>query len=51
MKVLFMGTPDISVPVLDGLIASEKHEVVEVVTQPDKKRGRSGKGCGSCRKS
>lgn len=43
MKVVFMGTPDIAVEVLNGLICSKKHEVVEVVTQPDRPRGRSGK--------
>lgn len=39
MRLLFMGTPDISVPTLEALIHSE-HEVVGVVTQPDQKRGR-----------
>ncbi len=43
MKVIFMGTPDFAVPVLESLIASEEHEVTAVVTQPDKARGRSGK--------
>ena len=43
MKVIFMGTPDFAVPVLQGLIDSKEHEVVAVVTQPDKARGRSGK--------
>lgn len=43
MNVIFMGTPDFSVPVLKGLIASEEHTVTAVVTQPDKARGRSGK--------
>ena len=43
MKVIFMGTPDFSVPVLQGLIDSKEHEVTAVVTQPDKPRGRSGK--------
>lgn len=43
MNVIFMGTPDFAVPVLKGLIASEKHTVTAVVTQPDKARGRSGK--------
>lgn len=36
MKVVFMGTPDFSVPVLKGLMESEEHEVTAVVTQPDK---------------
>ena len=43
MKVVFMGTPDFSVPVLKGLMESEEHEVTAVVTQPDKARGRSGR--------
>lgn len=43
MKVIFMGTPDFAVPVLQGLIDSPDHEVTAVVTQPDKARGRSGK--------
>lgn len=38
MKVIFMGTPDFAVPVLQGLI--DNYEVVLVVTQPDKKVGR-----------
>ena len=43
MQVIFMGTPDFSIPVLEGLISSKKHEVTAVITQPDKARGRSGK--------
>lgn len=35
-----MGTPDFSVPVLESLIASELYEVVLVVTQPDRPKGR-----------
>ena len=38
MKVIFMGTPDFAVPVLEGLI--ENYEVILVVSQPDKKVGR-----------
>lgn len=41
MKVVFMGTPDFAVPSLEMLI--EKHEVVAVVTQPDKPKGRGKK--------
>lgn len=37
-KVVFMGTPDFAVPVLEGLI--ENYEVVGVVSQPDKRVGR-----------
>ncbi len=38
IKVVFMGTPDFAVPVLEGLI--ENYDVVGVVSQPDKKVGR-----------
>lgn len=38
MKVLFMGTPDFAVGVLDELI--KNYEVVGVVSQPDKRVGR-----------
>lgn len=43
MNVIFMGTPDFSVPVLQALLDSDKHTVTAVITQPDKARGRSGK--------
>lgn len=39
MRIVFMGTPDFSVPVLETLIQSN-HEIVGVVTQPDKPKGR-----------
>lgn len=39
MRVVFFGTPAFAVPTLDALLASE-HEVVGVVTQPDRPRGR-----------
>ena len=38
MRIVFMGTPEFSVNVLEGLL--EKYEVVLVVTQPDKLVGR-----------
>ena len=38
MKIVFMGTPDFSVPTLKQLIAH--HDVIAVVTQPDKRKGR-----------
>ncbi len=38
MKIVFMGTPDFSVPILQGLI--EHYDVVGVVSQPDKRVGR-----------
>jgi len=39
MKVLFMGTPDFAVPTLKSLVESG-YEVIGVVTQPDKPKGR-----------
>ncbi len=39
MKIVFMGTPDFSVPVLDAL-AGGGHQIAAVVTQPDKPKGR-----------
>ena len=41
MKVIFMGTPDFAVYSLKALLT--KHEVVAVVTQPDKPKGRGKK--------
>ncbi len=39
MRIIFMGTPDFSVPVLESLVQSE-HEVILAVSQPDKPKGR-----------
>lgn len=39
MKVVFMGTPDFSVPSLHALIKAG-HKIEAVVTQPDKPKGR-----------
>ena len=39
LKVLFMGTPDFAVPTLEALCNSD-YEVIGVVTQPDKPKGR-----------
>ena len=41
MRIVFMGTPEFSVPILESLIG--KYEVVLVVTQPDKLVGRKQK--------
>jgi methionyl-tRNA formyltransferase len=38
-KIIFMGTPDFSVPVLQRLL-SDGYEVIAVVTQPDRPVGR-----------
>jgi methionyl-tRNA formyltransferase len=40
MRVLFFGTADFAVPALEALAESERHEVIAVVTQPDKPQGR-----------
>ncbi len=42
LRIVFFGTPDIAVPTLEGLIAGP-HEVVGVVSQPDRPRGRGQK--------
>ena len=39
MKIIFMGTPEFAVPALDALVASH-HDVLAVVTVPDKPKGR-----------
>lgn len=41
-SIIFMGTPDFSVPVLEGLV-NAGYEIKAVVTQPDKKVGRKQK--------
>ena len=44
MRVVFMGTPDFAVPTLAAIAArSDLAEVVAVVTQPDRPRGRGKK--------
>ncbi|MEG5037318.1 methionyl-tRNA formyltransferase [Microcoleus sp. AT3-D2] len=40
MKIVFFGTPDFAVPTLSSLLSHPEFEVVGVVTQPDKRRGR-----------
>ena len=42
MKVVFMGTPDFSVPTLQALVDAG-YEVAGVFTQPDRPKGRGGK--------
>ena len=39
MRIIFMGTPDFSVPALEA-IQEAGHEILAVVTQPDKPKGR-----------
>ena len=40
MRLVFAGTPEGAVPSLQALLASERHEVVAVVTRPDAPAGR-----------
>lgn len=42
MRVVFMGTPDFAVPCLEMLV-KEEYEIVAVVTQPDRPKGRGKK--------
>jgi len=43
MRVLFMGTSPFAVPSLRALVGAPEHEVLAVVTQPDRPHGRGGK--------
>jgi methionyl-tRNA formyltransferase len=40
MRIVFFGTPQFAIPTLEQLLAEPKIQVVGVVTQPDKSRGR-----------
>ena len=42
LRIVFLGTPQFAVPALTQLLAS-RHQVVGVVTQPDRPRGRGQK--------
>ena len=42
MRIVFMGTPEFALPSLEALVRSE-HEVVGVITQPDRPKGRRRK--------
>ena len=42
LKIIFMGTPEFAVPILKSLYDS-KHKILEVYTQPPKKRDRGQK--------
>jgi methionyl-tRNA formyltransferase len=39
LRIVFMGTPEFAVPMLDTLVLSQ-HQVVGVITAPDKPAGR-----------
>lgn len=42
MKIVFMGTPDFAIPSLKILLDNQ-HQIIAVVTTPDKERGRGQK--------
>jgi methionyl-tRNA formyltransferase len=42
MRIIFMGTPDFAVPCLDALVEAG-HDILCVVAQPDKPKGRGKK--------
>ncbi|HEX2027350.1 MAG TPA: methionyl-tRNA formyltransferase [Nitriliruptorales bacterium] len=43
LRVAFFGTPPVAVPSLEALAVADDVEVVAVVTNPDRPRGRSGR--------
>lgn len=43
MRIVFMGTPDFAVGSLQALAECGKYEIVGVVTQPDRPKGRGNK--------
>lgn len=43
MRIVFMGTPDFAVGSLQALCENGKHEILAVVTQPDRPKGRGNK--------
>lgn len=42
MRIVFMGTPDFACPCLEAMVKAG-HDVVAVVTQPDRPKGRGGR--------
>ena len=43
VRVLFAGTPEVAIPALDALLDDVRFEVVAVLTNPDRPRGRSSR--------
>jgi methionyl-tRNA formyltransferase len=41
VRIAFLGTPEVAVPALAALVAAEDVEVVAVLTNPDRPKGRS----------
>ncbi|GAP00073.1 methionyl-tRNA formyltransferase [Fructobacillus ficulneus] len=42
-RVVFMGTPQFAVPLLEALVADNQYDVLAAVTQPDRPQGRKQK--------
>ena len=42
MRLIYLGTPPFAVPTLEALLRAG-HEVIEVITQPDRPKGRGNK--------
>lgn len=40
MKIVFFGTPSFAVEILDHIVQEGRHEIVAIVSKPDKPRGR-----------
>ncbi len=40
MRLIFFGTPDFAVPTLARILDSSEHDVVTIVSQPDRPKGR-----------
>ena len=43
MRIIFMGTPDFAVGSLQALAECGNHQIVGVITQPDRPKGRGNK--------
>lgn len=41
MRILFMGSADFACPALEALLSDNRNEIVAVVTQPDRPKGRN----------
>jgi methionyl-tRNA formyltransferase len=40
VRLVFAGTPEVAVPSLQALLASDRHKVIAVLTRPDAPAGR-----------
>ncbi len=43
MRIAFLGTPEVAVPSLDALVATDDIEIAAVLCNPDRPRGRRGR--------